>query len=618
MLQPETPTVEKLFSNRVQFEIPVYQRAYVWKEDENWAPMWQDVVDTVSRYAAAPDDGERLKHFLGPIVLHQQTHSVGGVERRVVIDGQQRLTTLQLLLAAVRRVAEELDCTDVANELTSLLENTGRGSDGDARHKIRPSRRDREQFLRALGTTDAAVTALPDTGPLGAFAFFYRSVHDWLADTELPLTADSAERLVLLQNTIMELLFVVAINLDGADNPQIIFETLNARGTALGALDLVKNALFAEVERHGAPAVELHDELWEPTFEAAADDGYWSNDAEQGRRSRPRSSWFLMHWLAAELGAVVRADRLYDTFRRDILRAPGVDAADLVRRLCRDAAIVRSFDDLPASTVEGRFFARLRSLDTTTMHPVALLLFRSVEDGVISAARRNLALAALESWLVRRSILRLTSQSYNRILATILADARKDPANPDRAVITALRTNSARTSRWPGDDELRWRLERGPLYNYLGTPRLRMLLEACELDLRSSRRTEDIALPQGLSVEHVLPQSWGENWPLVLDPTDEEGPAIARDDHLHRLGNLTLVTQPLNTHLSNAPWTSENGRPSKRQALSDHSLLLLNRGIAGTEVWDEDAIVTRGRALTDRILRIWPGPTDEHWDTSSP
>lgn len=447
MLQPETPTVVKLFSNGIQFEIPVYQRAYVWTAEANWAPLWQDVVDTVARYAAAPDGGERLKHFLGPIVLHQRTHAVGGIERRTVIDGQQRLTTLQLLLAAVRRVAVEHDCTDVVDELTSILENRGRGADGAARQKIRPSRRDREQFLRALSTTD--VDGHPDTGPLGAFAFFHRAVHDWLTDVEVPLPPDPAGRLTVLQDTIMDLLFVVAINLDDADNPQIIFETLNARGTALGALDLVKNALFAELEQRGNRAVELHDELWEPTFEAVSDEGYWSNDTEQGRRSRSRSSWFLMHWLAAELGTVVRADRLYETFRRDVLRAPGADAAELVRRLCRDAGIVRSFDDLPVTTVEGRFFARLRSLDTTTMHPVALLLFRSVVDGVIAEERRNLALSALESWLVRRSILRLTSQSYNRILATMLAAAKSDPSRPDRAAIDSLRANTARTSAGP-------------------------------------------------------------------------------------------------------------------------------------------------------------------------
>lgn len=612
MLQPETPTVVKLFSNGIQFEIPVYQRAYVWTAEANWAPLWQDVVDTVARYAAAPDGGERLKHFLGPIVLHQRTHAVGGIERRTVIDGQQRLTTLQLLLAAVRRVAVEHDCTDVVDELTSILENRGRGADGAARQKIRPSRRDREQFLRALSTTD--VDGHPDTGPLGAFAFFHRAVHDWLTDVEVPLPPDPAGRLTVLQDTIMDLLFVVAINLDDADNPQIIFETLNARGTALGALDLVKNALFAELEQRGNRAVELHDELWEPTFEAVSDEGYWSNDTEQGRRSRSRSSWFLMHWLAAELGTVVRADRLYETFRRDVLRAPGADAAELVRRLCRDAGIVRSFDDLPVTTVEGRFFARLRSLDTTTMHPVALLLFRSVVDGVIAEERRNLALSALESWLVRRSILRLTSQSYNRILATMLAAAKSDPSRPDRAAIDSLRANTARTSRWPDDDELRWRLESAPLYGYLGTPRLRMLLEASELDLRSSGRTEDIALPRGLSVEHVLPQSWGGSWPLPDTGTDPEEQAAERNSRLHRLGNLTLVTQPLNAHLSNAPWIGGDGAPSKRRALGEHSLLLLNRDLAGSEVWDEDRIDARGRALADRILRTWPGPDDSRWD----
>lgn len=614
MQQPETPTVEKLFSNRVQFEIPVYQRAYVWSEDENWAPMWQDIVETVGRLAADPDGGERLKHFLGPIVLHQQTNAVGGVERRTVVDGQQRLTTLQLLLAATRTVALEHDCGETADDLLPLLENRGRGSDGTARQKILPSRRDREQFMLAIGSESYDIETTPAAGPLAAFAFFLGSIRDWLSDPEVPIPTDTTTRLTLLQDAIKELLFVVAINLDGDDNPQIIFETLNARGTALGALDLVKNAVFAEAERRRAPTIELHDALWEPTFESG---GYWPEVLRQGRGTRPRSDWFLMHWLAAELGTVVRADRLYETFRREVLLKPDVDISELIERLCRDAQLMRSFDDLPRATSEGRFFARLRSMDTTTMLPVALLLFRSAASGVISVAQRDRALAALESWLVRRSILRLTSQGYNRILATILAAAIANPANADQAVIDTLRSASGRSAVWPGDDEVRWRLASQPLYNYLGAPRLRMLLEACELDLRSSRHAEDISLPEDLSVEHVLPQSWSENWPLPQEP--DRGPAreeavANRESHLHLLGNLTLVTQPLNTHLSNAAWTSVGDTPSKRRALNNHSLLLLNREFADVEDWTEATITVRGRALTDRIMRLWPGPDSREWE----
>jgi hypothetical protein len=114
-----------------------------------------------------------------------------------------------------------------------------------------------------------------------------------------------------------------------------------------------------------------------------------------------------MHWLALELGEVVRADKLFDTFRRDILhREASPSMADLVPRLCRDAQIMRSFDDFDPATSEGLFFSRLETMDTTTMLPVALFLFRTEE---LSSERRSRALGALESWLVRRAILRLMS-----------------------------------------------------------------------------------------------------------------------------------------------------------------------------------------------------------------
>jgi hypothetical protein len=117
---------------------------------------------------------------------------------------------------------------------------------------------------------------------------------------------------------------VVSINLDESDNTQVIFETLNARGTGLGALDLVKNAVFLQAERESGPAQSLHDNHWEPTFEA---DDYWLEEIRQGRERRPRADWFLMHWLGMQLGQVVRADKLFDSFRKDVLRGPSAPCA---------------------------------------------------------------------------------------------------------------------------------------------------------------------------------------------------------------------------------------------------------------------------------------------------
>jgi hypothetical protein len=605
--QPTTQTVYDLFNGRIQFQVPVYQRAYVWNEDENWSIMWDDIADTADRYMAEPDAHVQNRHFLGPIVLDQEHSEPGGVDPRLVIDGQQRLTTLQLILAATAVVAREHGADEIANELSELTANRGSAAAGDRRFKIWPSRRDRKAFLAMI---DADHVEGPATGIPGAWLFFHDSITTWLESEERTNTEDRLGRLQALKVCLEDLLYVVSINLDESDNAQVIFETLNARGTGLGALDLVKNAIFLQAEREGC-AEHLHDEWWEPTFEA---DDYWLDETRQGREKRARADWFLMHWLAMELGRIVRADKLFDTFRKDVLHVadpPSMQA--LVPQLCKDAQIMRSFDALDPVSPEALFFARLETMDTTTLLPVALFLFRTEE---VSKEQRLLALAALESWLVRRAILRLTSRNYNRTLSSLLKAIKGDATRADEAIVRELRSSQANTVIWPSDEAIRLRLEQGEVYGYIGQPRVRMLLEACELDMRHPAKTERIALPEGLSIEHALPQAWEESWP-VLDTEDPEAAREHREKHVDRLGNLTLVTQPLNGALSNYPWTATEANPhSKRDELAKRSVLLINHQLCEHDQWDERQIDARSVDLAVRIMHTWPGPDAASWPTT--
>jgi hypothetical protein len=602
--QPTTQTVYDLFNGRIQFIVPVYQRAYVWNEAENWGLLWEDIADTAERYISDPTAHVRQRHFLGPIVLDQQPVEPGGVDPRLVIDGQQRLTTLQIILSAAAMVAQERGAADVSAELAELIFNRGRAAEGNLRFKVWPSRRDRKTFLSVVENG----TSLNGAGIPGAWRYFHDRIDEWVTDDGDADAVRQAVRIGGLQTCLDSLLYVVSINLDESDNAQVIFETLNARGTGLGALDLVKNAVFLQAERENAAAQSLHDDHWEPTFEA---DDYWLEEVRQGRERRARADWFLMHWLAMELGQVVRADRLFDSFRKDVLRGPlAPSMQELVPRLCRDAQIMRSFDSFEPGTPEELFFSRLEAMDTTTMLPIVLLLFRSAD---LDADRRRRALAALESWLVRRAILRLTSKNYNRTLTSLLTAIKGNLTCADEAVVHELRSSKAATAVWPSDDDVRARLEYGDLYGYVGQPRVRMLLEACELDVRDPAKTEAIALPAGLSIEHALPQSWEEHWPL-LPGDDMEQLRLDRESHVHRLGNLTLVTQPLNASLSNISWLSSPTSPySKRNELSKRSVLLINQYLCQYDDWNEELIDARGAELTDRILRTWPGPTANGW-----
>ncbi|WP_433803396.1 DUF262 domain-containing protein [Actinomycetospora sp. CA-084318] len=609
MRQPSTQTVYDLFNGRIQFIVPVYQRPYVWKQEENWAPLWDDVSDIATRYLRDPGASTHDRHFLGPIVLEQQHYEPGGVDQRLVIDGQQRLTTLQILLSAARDVTREFDASAVSDDIASLTVNRGPSVTGDLELKIRPSMRDRGAFLSAVRV--GGPTSGQEEGLEAAYRYFARRIRSWLksseesdeeAETEADLPSWSIlEKADALRRCLNGLLYVVSINLDETDNAQVIFETLNARGTGLGALDLVKNAGFLKVQQQRGPADALHRDYWLPTFET---DSYWSQEERQGRQLRPRADWFLMHWMAVECEEVVRVDALFNKFRSKLLTS-NASTGDLMRRLCEDAQTYRSFISYPIGSPEQLFFSRMATMDTTTMLPIALLLFRTNE---LDPVRRTRALAALESWLVRRAVLRLTGKNYNRQLNALIKAIKADLAHADDAVIETLRSSKATTSVWPDDDQICDRLLNRTLYRYVGQPRVRMLLEACEIALRQNSMTEAGPVPSDLSIEHIMPQQSEEHWPLPSGE-DEESARADREERVDRLGNLTLVAHPLNSSMSNGPWTNSNGAGGKRGALTEHSVLLLNNRLQSLDEWDEEAIDRRGQELTERILQTWPGPS---------
>jgi hypothetical protein len=405
--------------------------------------------------------------------------------------------------------------------------------------------------------------------------------------------------------TLSDLLKLVAIRLDPGDSPQVIFETLNARGTPLIALDLLKNAVFLTAADQHADTDRLYFEHWEPQL----DQEYWREDRRQGRLFTKNGDLFLMHWLVAELARPVPATELFDTFRDSVLsRADAPQMTELVPLLCADAAVIRSFDEKPEGSPERRFFDVLEILDTSTMYPIALLLFR---PPAVSSERLHRALAILESFLVRRMICGWTTKNYNRIAASLAAAMKKDLARADEILYEQLSSDPARTNRWPSDDDVRDAIRKKDMYGYRRQDRLVMLLWAVEERLRAADPMVEQGLeaPQDLTLEHVIPQSWDTHWPLD-DSVDD--PLAWREQHIHRFGNLTLTTGELNSSLSNGPWYAPDRSTDKRRGLVKHSLLKLNTLLAERypERFDEHAVDERGEALAEEIIQAWPGPAE--------
>ncbi|BCB86616.1 DUF262 domain-containing protein [Phytohabitans suffuscus] len=593
-MKPDTRTARELFQADVRYLVPLYQRSYVWQEEDQWQPLWEDIEVILDHRLNGGDDN--FSHFLGAIVLEQPIHTPGTIPTYTVIDGQQRLTTLQLVLAAAGTVAAEVGAARDAALLAKLTYNDDLTAEGEERFKVWPTNADRAAFQTVM-SQDPPIAGHhyePGNRIEQACTFFRTTMRKWIEEAG-DETAQQ-RRTALLRVTLSDLLKLVSITLEPGDNAQIIFETLNARGTPLLALDLVKNAIFHAATRQKLKVDQLYDEVWRPQL----DQNHWQQMQRQGRLNRPRADLFLMHWLGMKLQEVVPATELFTRFRQRILdRSNPPDAGDLVRELCRDAEILRSFDHQPPGSVEATFFDRLGVLDTSAILPLVLLLFR---DQRVSVDRRRRALKVLESWLVRRSLMRLTVKNYNQQVPAMLKRIANDPERADEVLIDHLRSGVGQVSRWPTDRELTQYLTTRPMYGSIAAPRLVMALAAVEQSLYAAK-VDIPQVPKGLSLEHVMPREWEPHWPLPTD-IDEAEATRRRDDHLHRLGNLTLVAGPLNSAMSNDAW------PAKQAELNKHSKLLINVELTREygQFFDETAIDERSELLGNRICAIWPGP----------
>ena len=432
-----------------------------------------------------------------------------------------------------------------------------------------------------------------------AYEYFHATVADWLAGVN-----DQEAALAALTTVLRSFLKIVVIDLEHNDNAQVIFETLNARGTPLRASDLIKNLLFQRASDRGEDVEALYETYWREFEEPR-----WRVEVRQGRLKRLRLDIFLSHYLTMRTGSEIAVSSLFESFRSFVTES-SEPVEDLLGDLRKYGAIYDLFDGLPVENPRGLFFYRLRTMQATTADPLLLYLFGLDEDTLPSDSL-NAILCKLESYLVRRMVSRLTTKNYNIVFLALLQAVKSKPAEAESVVETYLASLEGDSQFWPSDDLFRRSLETGELYRTLSRARLRMVLEALEVAAKSTY-AEHLVVVDKLTIEHLMPQSWEAHWPLPEDQHPLEA-RQARDERIHRIGNLTLVTKKLNPKLSNGPWSA------KRADILKHSALALNRNLP--EEWNEQSIDERSSYLAQVAIQIWPGPSQEgiqRDDTSIP
>ena len=603
-------TPQMVFMQPQRLVVPLFQRPYVWNEENQWEPLWMDVVRVAERVIASPT-ARHHPHFLGAVVLQQVQKPTGQMQERTIIDGQQRLTTLQLFLDALHAELLSVSAVQPAMRIEPLVTNAEPFcSKPEDRFKVWPTNRDRQAFNAVMAATPPVNhDAVGHTGErmVEAHRFFSEQARTWL-------TAGGANavpvRAAALETTARDLLQLVVIDLTVDENAQEIFETLNARGAQLTAADLIKNFVFQRLLESGTDVEKEYEHNWKE-FETT----FWEREVSVGRLRYPRSSIFLNHWLIARTGEEVVAREVFDRFKRFADHDAGQPMTKLLRQI-HDASIVYQHFVTSAETHAGPvdrlglFGYRTGVLESEVIKPLVLCLF-DPQEPPIPPAQWGKVLDVVESWMVRRMLVRATTKNYNQVVAELVTLIRKsDRQNVGDTVQAYFAGQSSDSRYWPDDEEVRREVESLLAYRRLARGRLRMVLEAIEDHLRGWRDGKTALGNErvqrgGLAIEHVMPRKWHTHWPLENPQGEQE-----RDRVLHTIGNLTLLTGRLNSKVSNGPWL---GKDSKKAGLEEHDVLFLNRDLlkqakeAGDQ-WNEECIRQRAQQLIDAILAIWPVP----------
>ncbi len=341
----------------------------------------------------------------------------------------------------------------------------------------------------------------------------------------------------------------------------------------------------------------MYEEYWKPFEHPHQQWEYWQAELGRGHARRARIDIFLHHYLTLKLANEPGVAHLYQAFRKYFLDSTDKCARTMLKSIRTYAGIYQGFDQMPEDSREAIFFYRLASMEITTAYPFLMELFaRHASD------RHEICtiLEYLRSFLVRRMICQLNTRGYNRLFIDLVNVLGAEGGAPSSRVRAYLLSSDAESSRWPKDSDFKtaWLTMRA--FKTLVRQRVRMLLEALEAELYDEKM-EKVKFGQKLTIEHLMPQQWHANWPLPDDLLKAEA-ELRREQAIHTLGNLTLLTGKLNASASNDAWKN------KRQAMLPYTVLRLNQFLHETMEWNEQGIEQRGEDLFKAAKKIWPIP----------
>ncbi len=604
-----------------RFVVPIYQRTYAWTKGRQLERFFESLRDKAQERLAG--DQPTFPHYMGALLLSPRgKFTFGTIPVFDVVDGQQRLTTYQILLAALRDLANQHGATMLAEQLSTFLLNADTPLMKD--RKVERYKLHATEFDRAL-SRDLVDLSRDELRAKYVAAFYKKGTIK--EDAPLPLRAwwylreqaegfmhaddngDPIARLNALSAAMLEDFRVIVITLDDTDDAQVIFETLNSGGEPLAAMDLVRNDVFHRAIRRDEDPEELMEKRW-----SVFENPFWKQETVQGRIRKPRIDFFLAHTLAAETGKEVLLTELYARYKSYVAtqRFPSVDAEldSLVRHAPTYRMLAAPEGDGPLTTLARELIV----FDVSTAYPLVFVIAAGAPDETVESELYSL----ISSYVVRRALCGLTNKAYNNTFLRVAAHLRTHGVTRENFA-SVFADSEGDSVKFPTDADVMAAIEERPQYASMPASRLAYILGMLE---RASRTKfdETIGLRPDLTIEHVLPDKWMEHWPLpdgstapiiggVAADDPRSNPIATRDRAKHTLGNLTLLTLAGNPRLGNRPFTVADDVVgiSKREALRS-SLLKMNQEIAAEPEWAETQIQARARTLASRAIAVWPYP----------
>ncbi|WP_158276265.1 DUF262 domain-containing protein [Bifidobacterium callitrichidarum] len=543
-----------LQGTRTRFVIPVYQRNYDWKR-EQCERLFDDLEDVVKR--------ERESHFFGSIV--SQTDG----DTKIIIDGQQRITTVYLLLAALlRQIRDEAIPVGTNDRLAEFIEDEyliDRYARDDSKLKLKLVKGDQAALAKIMNPKQEEDDKLDGESNVTInYQFFLKRI------AECGLDAESIERAV-------EKLEIIDIRLERDDDAQLIFESLNSTGLDLSEGDKIRNLML----------MNLPAEQQEYRYEH-----YWN---VMERNTAYDVSAFIRDYLTMKTRRTPVINRVYPEFRQF---AKSLDSLALLEDLLRFSRYYgRITGIIQEHTQIDNALKRIRLLEMSVVNPFLLSLLAYADEGHLSGKDLVKVFNIVEDYLFRRWMCNIATNALNKIFAGLHHEVLRGMATDDdycESLKYALLRREG-SGRFPRDEEFRRAFDERNMYEIR---RIRLYLYDCLENGDNVERVNVVDMLEDgtLSVEHIMPQTLSRQWRDALGPDAD----VIHDRWLNRMGNLTLTGY--NSKYSNSEFASKR---DCEHGFRD-SGLKLNRFVADCDIWDEPHISERNERLWQRFLELWP------------